>query len=99
MVLAPSRHICIISFMAPAFAAGSGQTLSQFQLQLSPSPMSTSQLPRLLQNSFDQLLQDWMTYQAGTVGRRLSASDENSLSANSRDFLTLFRQGVNSAEA
>ncbi|MCU1234078.1 MAG: anti-sigma-factor antagonist [Candidatus Solibacter sp.] len=60
--------------------------------------MPTSQLARLLQNSFDQLLAEWKSSQFATVGRRLSASDENTLSANSREFLTLFRQGLETAE-
>jgi rsbT co-antagonist protein RsbR len=56
--------------------------------------MSDTQLPKLLQVRFDQLLTEWLAYQSSSSGRRLSAADENTLSANSREFLTLFRQGL-----
>jgi rsbT co-antagonist protein RsbR len=57
-----------------------------------------SDLPQLLQKHHDALLQEWTKSQLASAGRHLSASDENTLAANSREFLTLFRQGLASGE-
>jgi rsbT co-antagonist protein RsbR len=57
-----------------------------------------SNLPQILQKHHDMLLRDWTKAQLAAAGRHLSASDENTLLANSREFLTLFRQALESGE-
>jgi rsbT co-antagonist protein RsbR len=58
--------------------------------------MPSAALPKILQQHQDAILNDWLRSLLG--GRLHSPTDEHALTANAREFLDLFRQGVNSGE-
>jgi rsbT co-antagonist protein RsbR len=60
--------------------------------------MADSQLPKLLKSQLEPVLQGWMASQMAAAGRRLSASDEKTLTANSKEFLFLFNQALETGE-
>ena len=60
--------------------------------------MSPSTLPRLLQKQSDALLEEWQKLLLKSMGRHLSPSDEHTLLANTREFLGLFLQAVQTGE-
>ncbi len=61
--------------------------------------MPTSEISQILEQHHEPLLQDWMKLQLAALGRRLAPQDESNLQSNSREFLTLFRQGMLSGDS